>query len=346
MGKIAVVPAIEVSPEALGRLMPLYLWVSPSGHIQAVGPTLLKLGAGRALIGAQFLEVFEITRPRRVTKAADLSGLAGRRLHLALREALRTTFRGSAEPMANGHGTLINLSFGIGLLDAVRGYALTDADFAPTDLAVELLYLHEAKSAVMGDLHSVNDSLQAARAAAEEQALTDALTGLANRRALEQALAQAAENAAKGGQAFALAHLDLDFFKSVNDTHGHAAGDHALIEVARILRQETRRQDLVARVGGDEFVLILRGLTEPEKLDDLATRIIRELEVPMMFGDKECRISGSIGIALSPQYSGADWDRMLSDADLALYASKRRGRARCTIYSPELALTEDQRATG
>ena len=249
-------------------------------------------------------------------------------------------------PLGPGQGMLVNLSFGIAVAEAVRDHALTDADFAVTDLAIELLYLHEAKSAVMDELNGLNLRLQAARAAAEEQALTDPLTGLANRRALEIALCQAAETVVRGGRPFALMHLDLDFFKSVNDTLGHAAGDHVLTEVARVLREETRHEDVIARVGGDEFVLILRGLTDEGKLLALAGRIIARMEEPMSFEGKPCRISGSAGIAISTLYPVQNPDRILSDADLALYASKRGGRGRATVFTPDLALPDDRRAGG
>ena len=332
-----------VPPEALGRLMPMYVWVSPTGHVREAGPTLLKLCGDCALIGRRFLETFELIRPRGVTTMAELGAVAGRRLHATLREPPHTAFRGLAVPLGPGQGMLVNLSFGIAVAEAVRDHDLTDADFAVTDLAVELLYLHEAKSAVMDELNGLNTRLQAARAAAEEQALTDPLTGLANRRALEMALTRAAEAADRDGPGFAMIHLDLDYFKSVNDTLGHAAGDHVLTQVAHILREETRRHDIVARVGGDEFVLILRGPADADRLVALARRIIARFEEPMEFEGQTCRISGSAGIVLSSGYERQNPDRMLSDADLALYASKRNGRAQATVYTPDLVLPDDHR---
>jgi len=332
-----------VPPEALGLLMPMYVWVSPTCHVREAGPTLKKLCGDCALIGSRFLETFELIRPSGISTMAELGALAGRRLHATLREPPHTAFRGLAVPLAPGQGMLVNLSFGIAVAEAVRDHDLTDADFAVTDLAVELLYLHEAKSAVMDELNGLNLRLQAARAAAEEQALTDPLTGLANRRALEIALAQAADTVENGGRPFALMHIDLDFFKSVNDTLGHAAGDHVLGEVAMILREETRQNDVVARVGGDEFVLILRDLSDRNRLVALAKRIIARFEQPMEFEGHPCRISGSAGIALSISYPTQNPDRMLSDADLALYASKRNGRAQATVFTPDLVLPEDDR---
>lgn len=334
---------VLMAPAALGRLMPMFVWVSATGHVREAGPTFQKLREGRPLLGSRFLEIFEMTRPSAVASMAEFETLAGRRLHLKLREAPNTAFRGLAMPLGAGQGLIVNLSFGIGLAAAVSDHSLTDADFAPTDLAVELLYLREAKSAVMAELNGMNLRLARARAAAEEQALTDPLTGLANRRALEAALARAAVGTGAGGKPFALVHIDLDFFKAVNDSLGHAAGDHVLTSVARILREETRKQDMVARVGGDEFVLILRSTTGPARLQALSRRIIARLEHPIEFEGQTCRISGSVGVTISSNYPAPDPDRMLSDADLALYASKRRGRARCTLFTPGLEVPENKR---
>lgn len=129
-------------------------------------------------------------------------------------------------------------------------------------------------------------------------------------------------------------HVDLDFFKAINDTLGHPAGDHVLQQVARILVDETRDQDTVARVGGDEFVLVLEGIGDAERLDRIARRIISRLEEPIPFEGQACRISGSIGTSLSTLYPTPDPDQMMTDADLALYTSKRQGRAQHTIHDP------------
>lgn len=334
----------QLSPELLGVLMPMFLWVDACGRVQAAGPTLRKV-CGRALRpGVLLFDLIEITRPQRMTCMADLRAHGLRRLHLALRARPRTGLRGIALPLGPDSGPepeggmLLNLSFGLTVAEAVRDHALTDADFAPTDLTVEMLYLIEAKSAVMGELHGMNLRLERAHRSAVAEALTDPLTGLANRRALELAL-EAAVQAGGRSEAvppFALAHLDLDFFKQVNDTHGHAAGDAVLIEVARILKAETRKHDLVARVGGDEFVLVLRMMNEPAAIEALGRRIVARLEAPVQLGDVAATISGSLGVVLSVDYLDPAPKRMLADADRALYTSKHQGRARVTILRPDL----------
>ena len=133
-----------------------------------------------------------------------------------------------------------------------------------------------------------------------------------------------------------LMQVDLDYFKAVNDTMGHAAGDHVLLEVAKILVDETRDEDLVARVGGDEFVLLFHRLTDIEKLNDIASRIIARMEEPIAFNAEHCRISASIGTTVSDYYQTPDVVKMLGDADLALYASKNKGRACYTVFTKDL----------
>ena len=313
---------------ALARLMPMHVSLDAAGQILGMGPTLAKL-LGDAPIGHAFSAVFIVRRPAGLNTATDLRARAGERLHLALRDLAGTTLRGLAVPVEGG-GLLINLSFGIGVIEAVRQHRLAGADFAPTDLAVEMLYLVEVKTAVMQELRRLNLRLQGAKVAAEEQALTDTLTGLRNRRALDTTLPAVIRQ----GVGFGLMHIDLDYFKQVNDTLGHAAGDLVLREVAKVLTLETRASDTVARVGGDEFVVILPGLSDVNRLAQIARRIIDRLTQPIDFEGKACLISASIGLTTSTRYDPPDADRMLSDADAALYASKRAGRAQAQFFDP------------
>jgi len=311
--------------------MPMHLLIGNTGHIQSVGPTLARLRPKSELVGKRFLEVFEMRRQRRgMQDYSDLCSVAGQKLHLQFRDTPQTAFKGMMTRLPDDGGLLINLSFGISLVQAVRQYGLSNSDFAATDLAIELLYLFEAKTAVMNEMHGLNARLQTARHAAEAQASTDALTGLNNRRAMDDLLSGLVENRAS----FGLMHLDLDYFKAVNDTFGHAAGDFVLQEASSILRQEVRENDTVARVGGDEFVLIFDRLVDEEKLMSIASRIVCRLEEPVHFQDQTCQISGSIGITTSQLYCLLDADRMQSDADHALYESKRRGRACATMAAP------------
>jgi len=284
------------------------------------------------LLGQSFFDHFEVQRPYNMTSAPDLIAAKGVKLHLAMRNDHQTTLKAVGVGLEGQGGLLLDMSFGISVVDTIRTYDLTIADFAATDLAVEMLYLIEAKSAAMTESRKLNTRLQGAKIAAEEQAYTDTLTGLKNRRAMDHVLSRFAE----ANEAFGLMQVDLDYFKAVNDTLGHAAGDLVLQKVAKILVQETRNDDLVARVGGDEFVLLFHRLTDIDKLNDVARRIIERLEEPILFNGQTCRISASIGTTISDYYPTPDVDQMLSDADLALYASKNKGRACNTVFSTEL----------
>ena len=311
----------------LCRLMPMHLWLDRAGAIRSAGPTLRKLIGG----AGDFDTAFEVIGGARVDLCWAATGTADR-LFLRLRSAPQLVLRGrgAALPLATGEpneGALINLGFGIGLGDGVRHFGLTDQDFAPAELAMELLFLSQANAAMMAELSRFNLRLEEARMAAEAQALTDPLTGVFNRRGLTIAVEAALLGArVPDDPGFALLHIDLDLFKAVNDTHGHAAGDAVLRAVAARLSAETRLCDSVARMGGDEFVLLLPGLTDADKLLKLARRIIERVEEPVRIADADCRISASIGAVVSTGYDTLDAQRMQRDADAALYAAKARGR--------------------
>lgn len=314
---------------AVARLMPMHLRLDAQGRLCSAGPTLVKILGQTRLFGQPAGQLFELRRPTAPATMAALSARIGARLYLAPKSDPGLVLRGLAIAAEDG-GLLINLSFGIWVNDAVRRYALTVADFAPTDLTVEMLYLLEAKAAVMAELRSLNLRLHGAKMAAEEQALTDTLTGLRNRRALDLCM----KDLLGRGESFGLMHMDLDFFKAVNDNLGHAAGDHVLRQVAAILAEETRKTDLAARVGGDEFVMVFPGLADEFRLGHIAQRIIGRLAPPIDFEGAACRVSASIGMTASTLYETPDAEQMHADADDALYASKRAGRARATMHRP------------
>ena len=329
--------------DIMDHLCPMFVLLDATGHILRVGPTLQKLRADQPVVGQRFLELFELKRPRMVTDFDELLATAGNKLHLQFRDAPQTSLKGAIVPLpdegpgdgegkAGKGGALINLSFGISVLDAVRDYALNSADFSATDLTIELLYLVEAKSAAMEASRTLNLRLQGAMIAAEEQAFTDTLTGLKNRRALDHIL----DRMIASGKGFALMNLDLDYFKSVNDTLGHAAGDHVLQQAARIMVEETRDEDIVARVGGDEFVIIFDQLRDRSKLKRIAGRLIERLEVPIPFGNNSCRISASAGTVIRAASAQPEAAQLLHEADLALYAAKRAGRACHRFYHPDM----------
>jgi len=311
----------------LDRFCPMHVVIGPTGHVIGGGPTLARIVAPGAMIGARFLELFELIRPRTVQDVAALRTLDGARLRLRLRARPRYALKGQLAVLPSGEAgeggaMIVNLAFGISLVDAVRDFGLSGADFAVTDLATEMLYLLEAKTLAREESHRLNHRLEDARRAAQEQAFTDMLTGLRNRRAFDALLA----GTVRDGGAFALLHLDLDFFKQVNDTHGHAAGDLVLRVAARRMLSVVRAHDVIARVGGDEFMLLLPGLDADDAVAAVARRLIAALEEPVSNAAHVYRISASIGAALSRDHPGAMPAEIMDSTDRALYAAKAAGR--------------------
>lgn len=324
-----------IDADTLGRLMPMHLHVGPDGIIRGAGPTIARLLLPGAGVGCPFLKVFALRRPRSVATITEFNAFLGQRLHLQLRRPPGTSFRGLAMalPLAaggGGQGIFVNLSFGLTVAAAIRTHGLAESAFAPTDLAIEMLYLNEAKNAVMTELRSLNKRLHHAKIEAESLALTDALTGLCNRRALGQAI----DRALVSKMPFGLMQIDLDHFKAVNDTYGHAAGDHVLCHVGTILSRETRAGDTVARIGGDEFVLLFPELSDLGMLRQIAGRVLAAIEMPIEYGTISCRVSASIGLTMSYDMPDSQVvaEVLLGAVDRALYASKGAGRGRITVH--------------
>lgn len=177
-----------------------------------------------------------------------------------------------------------------------------------------------------------NLELEDARAQMEYNSLHDSLTGLPNRRYLDQHLTQAS----KDKSITALLHIDLDRFKQINDTLGHAAGDAMLIHTASILQESSRAGDFIARIGGDEFVLAITSETGEPELSRIASRIIDRIRKPVPYGKHECRFGVSIGIAFADLETPSCGERLLIDADIALYRAKSNGRNRFEFFTSSL----------
>jgi diguanylate cyclase (GGDEF)-like protein len=308
------------------RLMPFHVVVDRDGCILRCGPTLAKLAAPNRLVGQPFLGAFALRRPRDAFSFAALRDAPSVPLRLSLAEGDHPSMRGLVVPMPDGT-TIVNLTFGISVVDAVARYRLTADDFPVTDLAVEMLYLVEAQSAALEESRRLNVRLEGAKIAAEEQAFTDTLTGLKNRRAI----GQVAERLLASDTEFGIVLVDLDYFKDVNDTLGHAAGDVVLQAVARGLLAEIRPGDTAVRMGGDEFAVIAPGLRDAPAALALGQRIIRRLETPVPYAGQSCRISASIGIALSQDHPRAGFEALMNAADAALYAVKNQGRGHVAV---------------
>lgn len=168
-----------------------------------------------------------------------------------------------------------------------------------------------------------------------QQANCDPLTGLLNRRIFLERLAQEIRRAQRSHHPMALLFLDLDHFKEVNDTLGHATGDLLLQEAARRLRNCVRGSDHVARLGGDEFTVIIGELHDIGHVTQVAKDILRTLREPFQLGMETAFISTSIGITLCPQ-DAVTVDELLKHADQAMYAAKNQGRNRFHFFTPSM----------
>ena len=184
-----------------------------------------------------------------------------------------------------------------------------------------------------GDVTAVyglaNDVSEARRMQEELRrlSLSDPLTGLANRRKFDDMLPEAIERSERSDALMAVMYLDLDYFKQVNDTHGHEVGDKVLVEFAQRVKRSVRRTDTVARVAGDEFVVVLEGLHDASEASAVADKIIEAMRPEAALGDVVLTLGCTIGIAVRPQ-GDTDAQALLARADAALYRAKADGRGR------------------
>lgn len=170
----------------------------------------------------------------------------------------------------------------------------------------------------------------------------DPLTGLPNRRMFHESLRLEMKKADRRGTPLGLVFIDLDHFKEVNDTLGHAFGDQLLRDASKRLSMCVRGTDMVARLGGDEFTMILSELPESGDVARIAEDIIKRISEPFKLGDNEAFISASIGITMYPE-DGRSVETLLKNADQAMYAAKEQGRNRYNYFAPFMQHATDQR---
>jgi diguanylate cyclase (GGDEF)-like protein len=200
---------------------------------------------------------------------------------------------------------------------------------------IELLQrLSENVSLAINNFDSRDEKIEAERRI-QYLATHDALTGLPNRVMFMQLLEQSIAVAHRERRKCAVLFIDLDRFKIINDSLGHAAGDQLLIEAAKRLRGSVRDSDVVARLGGDEFVAVLNGVNEAGQVETVARKILANLTTSMEIAGHECRTTASIGIAVYPD-NGVDGHILTKNADIAMYAAKEEGRNDFRFYSPEI----------
>jgi diguanylate cyclase (GGDEF)-like protein len=197
--------------------------------------------------------------------------------------------------------------------------------FSEYDLRAVSLFAENASAAI-----TKAQLYESSRQQAEElayRATHDPLTDLANRRMLAERTERVLERVAAGECDAALLFVDLDGFKDVNDELGHLAGDELLVAASRRITNALRECDLAARVGGDEFGVLVAEAADERTALTVADRIVEALGKPFVIGNRSLTVSASVGLALAPR-DGLDFDDLLRCADRALYAAKRSGKAR------------------
>jgi len=202
-----------------------------------------------------------------------------------------------------------------GTILEVRGLPLADGSFVT--IYTDVTEQHRAAEAI------------------ERLAHRDSLTGLANRYTLEARLDQLVADARRHDRRLAVMFLDMDNFKSINDTLGHSIGDQFLCEVATRLSATVRDNDIVARLGGDEFVVVLADLVETQDATGVADKIIDALKWPIAIGAHELRASVSIGICFYPQ-DGLDRGTLMQSADIAMYHAKNAGKGVFHLFNTDM----------
>jgi diguanylate cyclase (GGDEF)-like protein len=187
-----------------------------------------------------------------------------------------------------------------------------------------------------------NDELSSALAMIQKMATHDELTALPNRALFNEELIHAISQAERHHRSIALFFMDMDRFKNINDTLGHAVGDRVLQEAARRLTASVRASDLVARLGGDEFVLLVEDFGDTGHLAEIASKILHGFEATFVVDGQELALSASIGICTYPA-DGEDAQTLLSNADIAMYRAKEQGRNRHCFYSADLNQLSQER---
>ncbi len=233
-------------------------------------------------------------------------------------------------PMSSGGNRL-------GALDLYRNEsgALSDSDIEAAQVLsdVAAAYVHNARGQA-----AAAETLDLLR----QRSLHDPLTGLPNRTLLKERLEQAVARATRTHQAVAVLFVDIDRFKSVNDRYGHQVGDQLLTAVAGRLKRILRAGDTLARLSGDEFVIVCEGLEKAELAERVAERVIAALLPPIELGSNSLHVTASVGLAFSGPGDEIP-ESLLRDADFAMYQAKRCGGARHTVLSPEARLAVDRR---
>jgi len=189
---------------------------------------------------------------------------------------------------------------------------------------------------VMGISMDVTEEMEA-KQQAEYMAFHDPLTNLLNRRAFLDRIDYLTKMAKRHEQSFAILFLDLDNFKFINDSYGHSAGDELLIETSKILKESIRKTDLIARIGGDEFVVVLTDITDERSVEQVGKKLLSAVTNNFVDNYRSCMVTASLGIAFFPK-DAQDPETLLQYADAAMYEAKKLGKNRFQFFNPSIRL--------
>ncbi len=231
------------------------------------------------------------------------------------------------------------------LSSAVQAFT-NDGTFAaeiPASAHAELAPLSAGINTLVAEIQERDRAGKDTESRLRQMTLIDDLTGLPNRRLLSDRLSQSITKAQRDASLFALLHIDLDGFKLVNDSFGHKMGDALLSKVAQRLRMRYRQSDTLARVGGDEFALILDRIQDRSDAQKAAENVLEVLRAPFALNGHSIHVTASVGISIFPD--GHDYGQLLQQADCAMYAAKRSGKSRIVQYSDDLGSAARERLT-
>ena len=242
----------------------------------------------------------------------------------------------SALPLA---GRLVmeagEITLSAGLMSGVGIALLVRMAFGLRKRLVEQLSIRFAIADIAEELRGEMADRKHAEEKLTQLANFDPLTGLPNRMLFEHKLERAIVRARAGQAPLAVLFVDLDRFKNINDSLGHGIGDEVLKRVAQRLQRSITEHDTVARLSGDEFIVLIADAEDREELTALAERVLRVIAKPMLLGETELRITASLGITLLAEDS-PDAKSLLANADTALYRAKKRGRNRAQFFTPDM----------
>jgi diguanylate cyclase (GGDEF)-like protein len=280
--------------------------VAGRGYSESVEPFMLRIGTGEGAAGRAFTE-------GRLVVIEDYPN-DGDRLHVLAGEGLEAAMAAPVEENGRVIGALTVATHRRG-----RTYSLTEQQMLVTFAVHAGVALTNARIA---------DSMA-------HLAFHDVLTGLPNRALFVDRVDQALARSRRTTQTTAVLFADLDNFKAINDSLGHAAGDELLIAIARRIRESLRPSDSAARFGGDEFAILLEDIGSEERVVSTCERIMVSVSAPIEIQGTVIVPGASIGVALSREAT-CDADRLLRDADLAMYAAKTAGKGNYKLYRPEM----------